>query len=87
MMRRRSRLEGRPSGKRTYCSIALRSAARCRRASRLASDSRVEGLRNRGGTAHGADQQDFNLKNSALIFNAELVAGMNLAGRFGSLAV
>jgi thioredoxin 1 len=38
-LRRRSRFEGLPSGRSTYCSIALRSAARCRRASRLASDS------------------------------------------------
>jgi hypothetical protein len=47
----------------------------------------VKGLRHGCGTADSADQQNLNLKNPTLVFNAELVAGANLAGRLGSLAV
>jgi len=47
----------------------------------------VKGLRHGGGTAHSADQQNLNLKNPALVFNSELVAGANFAGGFGPLSV
>ena len=47
----------------------------------------VKVLRHGGWTAHSADEQNLDLKDPALIFNAQLVAGANLAGGLGAEAV
>ena len=47
----------------------------------------IESLGDCGGTARGADRQNLDLEDAALVFDAELVAGVDFAGRLGTQAI